>query len=90
MRCPVRAAAQMAHEPPVGPSGQGHDAEKGGDESGLELLAQDDGFTPLTGATALTPFVIDEFGCGLALAGVLVAYVFWSKRAELPQAVASS
>lgn len=41
-------------------------------------------FTPLTGKTSLTPYVIDEFGLGLALAALLVAYLFWRKRGELP------
>jgi membrane protease YdiL (CAAX protease family) len=41
-------------------------------------------FTPLTGATALTPFVIDEFGIGLALMGVLIGYGFWRHRGALP------
>ncbi|XGV97880.1 MAG: lysostaphin resistance A-like protein [Leptolyngbya sp. BL-A-14] len=42
-------------------------------------------FTPLTGRTALAPFLIDEFGIGLALAAVLVAYFFWrnAPKAEL-------
>ncbi len=39
-------------------------------------------FTPLTGTTALTPYVIDEFGIGLAVAAVFVAYFFWRKRSE--------
>jgi hypothetical protein len=38
----------------------------------------------MTGTTDLTPYVIDEFGIGLALVSVLVAYYFWRKRAELP------
>lgn len=46
-------------------------------------------FTPLTGKTALTPYVIDEFGIGLALVAVLVAYFFWRKRAELPKPIAA-
>ena len=41
-------------------------------------------FTPLTGETALTPYVIDEFGIGLALAGVLIGYLFWRGRSALP------
>ena len=44
-------------------------------------------FTPLTGTTRLTPYVIDEFGIGLALVAVLVAYFFWRKRAELLERV---
>jgi uncharacterized protein len=31
-------------------------------------------FTPMSGFTRLTPYVIDEFGFGLALAAVVVAY----------------
>ena len=45
-------------------------------------------FTPLTGATALTPYVIDEFGIGLALAAVAVGYLFWRARAALSPAAA--
>jgi hypothetical protein len=45
-------------------------------------------FTPLTGATARTPYVIDEFGVGLALAGVLLGYLFWRGRAALSSATA--
>lgn len=41
-------------------------------------------FSPLTEKTATTPYVIDEFGAGLVLAGVGVAYFFWRKRADLP------
>ncbi len=40
-------------------------------------------FTPLTIKTAVTPYIIDEFGIGLALAGVLIALVFWQKGKEL-------
>jgi uncharacterized protein len=40
-------------------------------------------FTPLTGATSLSPYVIDEFGVGLALAAVVVAYLFWRRRASV-------
>jgi len=46
-------------------------------------------FSPMTGKTALTPYVIDEFGIGLALVAVPVAYFFWRKRAELPENVAA-
>ena len=41
-------------------------------------------FTPFTGDTGLTPYVIDEFGVGLALAAIVVAYLFWRKRGDLP------
>lgn len=40
-------------------------------------------FTPMTTGTAATPYWIDEFGAGLALAGLFVGYVFWRKRGEL-------
>jgi membrane protease YdiL (CAAX protease family) len=43
-------------------------------------------FTPLTGNTGITPYIIDEFGAGLALAAIVVAYLFWRKRGQLPQA----
>jgi membrane protease YdiL (CAAX protease family) len=33
-------------------------------------------FTPMTGSTSLTPYVIDEFGIGLALVAVLVGFAF--------------
>ena len=41
-------------------------------------------FTPLTGQTAVTPYIIDEFGCGLAITIVLIAFLFWRKRKDLP------
>lgn len=34
-------------------------------------------FTPLTIQNEITPYVIDEFGCGLALVAVLLAVFFW-------------
>jgi CAAX protease family protein len=37
-------------------------------------------FTPLTGTTRFTPYVIGEFGVGLALVALPVAYLFWRKR----------
>lgn len=45
-------------------------------------------FNPLTGNTGVTPYVIGEFGIGLALAGVVVGYLFWRRRGEvtLPEA----
>lgn len=39
---------------------------------------------PLTGYTAPTPYVIGEFGAGLALAAVVIAFLFWRRRSELP------
>jgi membrane protease YdiL (CAAX protease family) len=41
-------------------------------------------FTPLTGLKPVTPYIIDEFGCGLALAAIMLAFVFWKKQKELP------
>jgi uncharacterized protein len=41
--------------------------------------------TPMTGARGdITPYAIDEFGFMLALAAIVVGFVFWRKRAELP------
>ncbi len=44
-------------------------------------------FTPLTQRIAVTPYIIDEFGVGLALAAVVLAVIFWRKSAELPVVV---
>lgn len=44
-------------------------------------------FAPFTGDTGVTPYVIDEFGLGLAIVGIVLAFLFWHKRAELPQAL---
>jgi membrane protease YdiL (CAAX protease family) len=41
-------------------------------------------FTPLTLQKKITPFIIDEFGVGLALAGVLVALLFFLKNKQQP------
>jgi membrane protease YdiL (CAAX protease family) len=43
-------------------------------------------FTPLTGPTRWSAYVIDEFGIGLALAAVVVAYLFWRRRGKLQPA----
>lgn len=40
-------------------------------------------FTPLTSDTGNTEFIIDEFGAGLAIASIIVGFVFWKKRHEL-------
>jgi uncharacterized protein len=40
-------------------------------------------FTPLTLQIAVTPYIIDEFGVGLALAGLVVAFIFLRKSKEL-------
>jgi membrane protease YdiL (CAAX protease family) len=37
-------------------------------------------FTPLTLQNSVTPYIIDEFGAGLALAGLVLALVFWQRR----------
>ncbi|KAA2240749.1 CPBP family intramembrane metalloprotease [Chitinophaga agrisoli] len=41
-------------------------------------------FTPLTVDKGQTAYYIDEFGIGLPIATVIVAYLFWRKRKELP------
>lgn len=41
-------------------------------------------FTPLTSDTGVTAYVIDEFGIGLALISVLIAWLFWRRRSGLP------
>lgn len=43
-------------------------------------------FTPMTLQNKITPFIIDEFGVGLALAGVLVALFFLHKNKQQPLA----
>jgi len=40
-------------------------------------------FSPLTANMGLTPYLIGEFGIGLAVTTVVCALVFWSKRAEV-------
>jgi membrane protease YdiL (CAAX protease family) len=40
-------------------------------------------FTPLTQDSGPTMYWIDEFGIGLALGAVVVAYLFWRRRNEL-------
>ncbi len=44
-------------------------------------------FTPLTLQKPVTPYIIDEFGVGLAIAAIVVAIIFWRKSKELPLAV---
>ncbi|MEN6436123.1 MAG: type II CAAX endopeptidase family protein [Anaerolineaceae bacterium] len=41
-------------------------------------------FTPLTLQTAITPFIIDEFGAGLAIAGIILAVIFLWLGKRLP------
>jgi uncharacterized protein len=40
-------------------------------------------FDPLTTDTGITKYVTGEFGAALALISLVVAYIFWKKRAEL-------
>jgi membrane protease YdiL (CAAX protease family) len=40
-------------------------------------------FDPLTTDTGLTKYITGEFGAALALISLVVAYIFWKKRAEL-------
>lgn len=40
-------------------------------------------FDPLTTDTGITKYVAGEFGAALALISLVVAYIFWKKRAEL-------
>jgi membrane protease YdiL (CAAX protease family) len=39
---------------------------------------------PLTQDTAITKYIRGEFGVGVAVVSMLVGYLFWRKRAELP------
>ncbi|MBE0688464.1 MAG: CPBP family intramembrane metalloprotease, partial [Anaerolineaceae bacterium] len=41
-------------------------------------------FTPLTLQKKITPYIIDEFGVGLAIAGMLVALLFIRKNKQQP------
>ncbi|MFQ5723772.1 MAG: lysostaphin resistance A-like protein [Terriglobia bacterium] len=41
-------------------------------------------FDPLTADTGITGLLIGEFGAGLAIVGILVGYVCWRKRHDLP------
>jgi membrane protease YdiL (CAAX protease family) len=41
-------------------------------------------FDKLTGNTGITPYIIGEFGIGLALTGLVVAYIFWRMRRDVP------
>ncbi len=42
-------------------------------------------FTPLTADTGKTKYFIDEFGAALAIVSIIVGYIFWKKRHELPK-----
>jgi len=39
-----------------------------------------DFFDPLTSDTGITPYIIGEFGVALAVAGIVVAFIFWKLR----------
>ncbi len=45
-------------------------------------------FTAFTGDTGVTAYVIDELGIALALAAILIAYLFWRRRGDLPTQLA--
>jgi len=40
-------------------------------------------FDPLTADTGITPYIIGEFGAALAVAGIIVAFIFWKLRSRL-------
>ncbi len=40
-------------------------------------------FSPLTGNTGPTPYIYDEFGVGILLIGVVLAFYFWRRRGEV-------
>ena len=42
-------------------------------------------FDQLTGKTSVTPYITGEFGVGLALSGIVVAYVFWRMKWAAPR-----
>lgn len=46
-------------------------------------------FTPLTLPNSLTPYVIDEFGVGLALTGLILALIFWQRKKLLVPATSA-
>lgn len=41
-------------------------------------------FLGMTTDTGLTEYIVDDFGVGVLLATLLLGYVFWRKRSELP------
>jgi membrane protease YdiL (CAAX protease family) len=43
-------------------------------------------FTPLTADTGHTRYVVDEFGAALAIVALVVAFLFWRRRAEVDSA----
>jgi hypothetical protein len=42
-------------------------------------------FDRLTGNGSITPYITGEFGVGLALTALVVAYVFWRMRGDVSQ-----
>jgi hypothetical protein len=40
-------------------------------------------FDKLSGKTGITPYITGEFGVGLALTSVVVAYVFWRMQRDI-------
>jgi membrane protease YdiL (CAAX protease family) len=40
-------------------------------------------FDPMTGDSGITPYIIGEFGAALAVAGIVVAFIFWKLRYRL-------
>lgn len=42
-------------------------------------------FDPMTTNTGRTPYIVSEFGAGLALVSIAFGIYFWSRRRELPQ-----
>jgi uncharacterized protein len=40
-------------------------------------------FDQLTGKTGITPYIIGEFGIGLALTSLVIAYIFWRMRGDI-------
>lgn len=44
-----------------------------------------DFFDPLTADTGITPYIIGEFGAALAVASIIVAFIFWKLRHRLDQ-----
>jgi CAAX protease family protein len=40
-------------------------------------------FDPITGDTGHTRYVIGEFGAALPVAAVIIAFYFWTRRAEI-------
>ncbi|MBI9048176.1 MAG: CPBP family intramembrane metalloprotease [Anaerolineaceae bacterium] len=46
-------------------------------------------FTPLTEQTTITPYIIDEFGAGLTLMGIIIGIYFWRKGKDLPNSIST-